>query len=61
MSTDVAVEDLSRDKQQKAKKISIDPPGVEKLSRRQELSRSIHQVSRSCRDCDMKRLEKLYR
>ena len=28
--------------QQKAKKISIDPPGVEKLSRRQELSRSIH-------------------
>ena len=34
MSTDVAVEDLSRDKQQKAKKISIDPPGVEKLSRR---------------------------
>ena len=24
--------------QQKAKKISIDPPGVEKLSRRQELS-----------------------
>ena len=28
--------------QQKAKKISIDPPGVEKLSRRQGLSRSFH-------------------
>ena len=28
---------------------SIYPPAVEKLSRRQELSRSIHQVSRSCR------------
>ena len=31
-------------KQQKAKKISIDPPSVEKLSRRQELCRFIHQV-----------------
>ena len=48
-------------KQQKAKKISIEPPGVEKLSRRQELSRSIHQVSRSCRDCDKKKLKKLDR
>ena len=38
---------------------SIDPLGVEKLLRRQVLSRSIHQVSRSCRDCDMKKLEKL--
>ena len=47
--------------QQKAKKISIDPPGVKKLSRRQELSRSIHQVSRSCRDCDKKKLKKLDR
>ena len=28
--------------QQKAKKISIDPPDVEKLSKRQELSQSIH-------------------
>ena len=28
---------------------SIDPPGVKKLSRRQELSRSIHQVWRRCR------------
>ena len=27
---------------------------VEKLLRRQELSRSIHQVSRRCRDCDKK-------
>ena len=31
---------------------SIDPPAVEKLSRRQELSRLIHQVLRSCQDCD---------
>ena len=30
---------------------SIDPPGVEELSRRQELSRSIHQVLRRCWDC----------
>ena len=41
--------------QQKAKKILIDPPGVEKLSKRQELSRSIHQVSRSYRDCNKKK------
>ena len=47
--------------QQKAKKISIDPPGVEKLSRRQELSQSIHQVSRSGRDCNKKKLKKLDR
>ena len=40
---------------------SIDPPGVEKLSRRQELSRSIHHVSRSCQDCDKKKLKKLDR
>ena len=40
---------------------SIYPPAVEKISRRQELSRSIHQVSRSCRDCDMKKLKKLDR
>ena len=39
----------------------IDPLAVEKLSRRQELSRSIHQVSRSCQDCDMKKLKKLNR
>ena len=48
-------------KQQKAKKISIDPPGVEKLLRRQDLSRSIHQVSRSCRDYGKKKLKKLDR
>ena len=40
---------------------SIDPLGVEKLSKRHELSRSIHQVLRSCQDCDMKKLEKLDR
>ena len=33
----------------------IDPSGVEKLSRRQELSRSIHQVSRRCQDCVKKK------
>ena len=41
------------------KRISIDPPGVEKLS--QELSQLIHQVSRSCRDCDKKKLKNLNR
>ena len=30
---------------------SIDPPSVEELSRRQELSRSIHKVLRRCQDC----------
>ena len=40
---------------------SIDPPAVEKLSRRQELFLSIHQVSRSCQDCDKKKLKKLDR
>ena len=39
----------------------IDPPGVEMLSRMQKHSRSIHQVSRSCRDCDKKKLKKLDR
>ena len=39
----------------------IYPPAVEKLSRRQELSRSIHQVSRSYRECDKKKLKKLNR
>ena len=38
---------------------SVDLPGVEKLSRRQELSRSIHQVSRSCQECNKKKLKKL--
>ena len=40
---------------------SIDLPGVEKLSRRQELARLIHQVSRCWRDCDKKKLRKLDR
>ena len=40
---------------------SIDLLGVKKLSRRQKLSRSIHQVSRSCRDCNKKKLKKLDR
>ena len=40
---------------------SINPPTIEKLSRRQELSRSIHQVLRSYQDCDKKKLKKLDR
>ena len=40
---------------------SIYPPAIDKLSRRQEVSRSIHQVSRSYRDCDMKKFKKLDR
>ena len=34
---------------------SIDPVGVEELSRMQELSRSIHQVSRTFQDCVKKK------
>ena len=56
--TDIGVEEQSI----RFKNISsIYPLAVEKLSRRQELSRSIHQVSRSCRDCDMKKLKELDR
>ena len=40
---------------------SIDPPAVEKLLKRQELSRLIYQVSRSYLDCDKKKLKKLDR
>ena len=42
-------------------RISINPPGVKKLTRMQTYSQSIHQVSRSCRDCDKKKLKKLNR
>ena len=42
-----------------AETFSIDPPIVKMLSRMQKHSRSIHQVSRSCRDCDKKTLKKL--
>ena len=42
-------------------RISIDSAGVEKLLRRQKHSRSIHQVLRSCRDYDKKKLKKLNR
>ena len=38
---------------------SIYPPAVEKLSRMQTHSRSIHQVLRSCRNYDKKKLKKL--
>ena len=41
--------------------ISIDPLDIEKLSRRQKHSRLIHQVLRSYRDCDKKKLKKLDR
>ena len=34
---------------------SIDPPGVEEPSRRQQLCRSIHKVSRRCWDCVKKK------
>ena len=40
---------------------SIYPPAIDKLSRRQKVSRSIYQVSRSCRDYDMKKFKKLDR
>ena len=40
---------------------SIYPPAIEKLLKRQELSRSIRQVSRSYRECDKKKLKKLDR
>ena len=36
---------------------SIYPPAIEKLLKRQELSRSIRQVSRSYRECDKKKAE----
>ena len=42
MSTDVAVEEVSRNEAKTQKRSSIDPPAIEKLSRVQELSRSIH-------------------
>ena len=45
--------------QQKAKKISIDPLGVEKLSRRQELSQSIHLAIKRYRDYDKNQLKSL--
>ena len=39
------------------KRISIDPPAVEKLSRGQELSQSIHLVVERCQDYDKKQLK----
>ena len=44
-----------------AETFSIDPPGVEMLSRMQKHSRLIHQVSRCYRDCDKKKLKNLDR
>ena len=56
-STDTGVEQVSRYKNIRHKRWGlINPPGVEKLLRGQELSRSIHQESRRCRDCDKKKL-----
>ena len=49
------VEQLIRSKNRS----SIDPPGIKDLSRRQELSRSIHQVLRICRESDKKQLKNL--
>ena len=45
--------------EQVSRNISIDPLGVEKLSRRQKISQSIDQLSRRCRDCDKKHLKRL--
>ena len=56
-STNTGVEQVSRYKNIRHKRWGlIDPPSVEKLSRGQELSRSIHQVSRRCQDCDKKKV-----
>ena len=56
-SIDIGVEQVSRYNHIRHKRWgSIDPPSVEKLSRGQELSQSIHQVSRRCQDCDKKKL-----
>ena len=43
----------------KIKNRIIDPPSVEKQSRMQTHSRTIHQVSRSFRECDKEKLKKL--
>ena len=40
--TDAVVEEVSRNEVKTQKRSSIDPPAIEKLSRVQELSRSIH-------------------
>ena len=42
-------------KQRHKKRSSINPPAIEKLSRVQEHSWSIHQLLRICRDCDKKK------
>ena len=41
-STDEAVEEVSRNEAKTKKRSSIDPSAIKKLSRVQELSRSIH-------------------
>ena len=46
---------------EKAGAFSIYPPGIEKLSRMETHSRSIHQVLRSYRGCNKKKLKKLDR
>ena len=43
-STDAAVEEVSRNEAKTQKRSSIDPPAIKKLSRVQELSRSIYQA-----------------
>ena len=46
---------LSRDVHSKT--CSMDRGGIEKLSRGQELSQSIHLAIERCRDCDKKQLK----
>ena len=43
-STDVAIEEVSRNEAKTQKRSSIDPPAIKKLSRVQELSQSIYQA-----------------
>ena len=52
-------EDLDRSRG--VEMLSSQPRWIEKLLKGQELSRSIHQVLRSCQDCDKKKLKKLDR
>ena len=48
-------EDLDRSRG--VEKLSSQPQWIEKLSRRQEISRSIHLAVERCRDCDKNQLK----
>ena len=49
--------DAKHVKNNACKRISIDREAVEKLSRRQEIFRSIHLAVERCRDCDKNQLK----